>query len=150
MKSLWFPFAVLLLAGLGGYIILFDEDSEPSEEVAAELVADGETITRQEAEAAVRQLVVLDDAEFKAAIFVNSEEAKDNLQSLAGKFIFDFTEVGDFFLIFDSKQVLYRPSSKKVVHIVPVVQGNASEESDSELSEVPVETTSVSVAELGE
>ncbi len=147
MKTVIAAIVACVVVGVGAYFLFGSNESSGEEEA---VLGEGETVTAEQAEAAVRELVELDGSTLNAAIFANSEDALSNLVDIAPSFVADAAVVGDFYLVFDSKQVLYRPSTNKVVQIVPVVRPEETEpiaEAET-IDEVEVATTSVS--EVGE
>jgi len=77
--------------------------------------------TSEDVEERVRRLVVMpSDEKFRNALLINTESALSELKETSPAVILDEARVGDYYVVFEGRAVVYRPSGDKVVYIVKV------------------------------
>jgi len=100
-----------------------NEDSTDTEELPY-----SDSISVEEAETRVRELVLLEEQKIQSTILVNSEEALASLQNIAPPEIVSSIEVGDFFIIFENTQLIYRPSADRIIQTIPIIRADLETE----------------------
>lgn len=69
----------------------------------------------------VRKIAYVPEGEnLRSTLLINTPDALDQLKKTSGGVWMDDAEVGDYYLAFSGRGVLYRPSSNKVISIIRI------------------------------
>ena len=128
MKLLGTALVTLLAIGAGVWAVSSLDSDDPTGD-SSPSSQDGlnQGIAPEDAEARVREQILLDGQTLNSTLLVNDADALASLSSIAGREIADVVEVGDLYLVFTDIQVLYRPSVDRVVQTIAVLRNDPVE-----------------------
>ncbi|MCA9349579.1 hypothetical protein KC853_00865 [Candidatus Saccharibacteria bacterium] len=113
--------AIIGLIGYGALNLKQDLDDRSSAEQVSEIEDSGQ-VDASEIEQSVRALIdIPEDEQLINLAYINSQEALDTLNAgQAG--LLSRAEIGDYYLVFDHRAILYRASSNKIIEYTPIIR----------------------------